>query len=157
MLAVLTRSQPDYWGWGGPGAMICLLVGMDGKPDATIPRDSYPQNKLANWLDFGKDKSGNSPWPYGQSAVAWDGRQFVAVWQRQHITKTVSLTNSDIMVSRVDGWKPLDTDGVPVAATELEEKNPALASDGAGKLLCVYEKHHKDGKVAIVVCVLQSR
>jgi hypothetical protein len=156
MLAVLTRSQPDYWGWGGPGAMICLLVGMDGKLDTTIPREDYPQSKLANWLDFGKDKRENSPWPYGQSAVAWDGRQFVAVWQRQHITKTVSLTNSDILISRVDGWKPLDTDGVPVAVTELEEKNPALASDGAGSLLCVYEKHDKSGKVAIVARVLQS-
>jgi hypothetical protein len=124
--------------------------------DTTIPREDYPQSKLANWLDFGKDKRENSPWPYGQSAVAWDGRQFVAVWQRQHITKTVSLTNSDILISRVDGWKPLDTDGVPVAVTELEEKNPALASDGAGSLLCVYEKHDKSGKVAIVARVLQS-
>ena len=157
MLAVFTRSQPDYWGWGGPGAMICLLVGMDNKPDAAIPREDYPQTKLANWLDFGKEKREGSPWPYGASAVAWDGRQFVAAWQRQHITKTVSLRNSDIIASRVNGWKPLDAKGILVAATEREEKNPALACDGAGKLLCVYEKHHKDGKVAIVARVLQSR
>jgi hypothetical protein len=157
MLAVFTRSQPDYWGWGGPGAMICLLVGMDGKPDAGIPREDYPQSKLANWLDFGKDKSEGSPWPYGSSAVAWDGRQFVAVWQRQHIKKTVSLTNSDIIAARVDGWRPLDAAGVPVAATELEEKNPAIASAGAGKLLCVYEKHDQDGKVRIVARVLESQ
>lgn len=84
MLAVFPRSQPDYWGWGGPGAMICSLVGMDGKIDAGIPKDESPQSRLANWLDFGKDKSDNSPWPYGQSATAWDGKQFVAVWQRQH-------------------------------------------------------------------------
>ena len=71
--------------------------------------------------------------------------------------KTVSLTNCDLIASRVDGWKPLDGAGVPVAATELEEKNPALASDGAGKLLCVYEKHDQDGKVAIVAacCTLE--
>ncbi|MBU0607804.1 MAG: hypothetical protein KKI08_07935, partial [Armatimonadetes bacterium] len=49
--------------------------------DAAIPREDYPQSKLTNWLDFGKDKTEGSPWPYGQSAVAWDGRQFVAVWQ----------------------------------------------------------------------------
>jgi len=157
MLVVFTRSQPDYWGWGGPGAMIGLLVGMDGKPDPAIPREDYPQSKLANWLDFGKDKSEGSPWPYGPSVAAWDGRQFVAVWQRQHIKKTVSFTNADVIASRVDGWRPLDGEGVPVAATELEEKNPALASDGAGRSLCVYEKHGQDGAVSIVGRVLESR
>jgi hypothetical protein len=74
LLVVFTRSQPDYWGWGGPGATICLLVGLDGKPDAAIPREDHPQSKLANWLDFGKDKSEGSPWPLGQSAAAWDGQ-----------------------------------------------------------------------------------
>ena len=137
--------------------MICLLVGTDGKADPAIPRESYPQSKLANWLDFGKDKKEGSPWPYGQCAAAWDGTQFVAVWQRHHITKTVSLSNCDIIASRVDGWKPLDTDGVAVAATGLEERAPALASDGAGKLLCLYEKHAKDGKVTIVARVLETR
>ncbi|MEI8257271.1 MAG: nucleotide excision repair endonuclease, partial [Deltaproteobacteria bacterium] len=80
----------------------------DGKADAGIPREDYPQSKLANWLDFGKDKNEGSPWPYGHSAVAWDGKQFVAVWQRHHIAKSVSLTNCDLIASRVEGWKPLD-------------------------------------------------
>jgi hypothetical protein len=157
MLAVFTRSQPDYWGWGGPGAMICSLIGMDGKLDAGLPREDYPQSKLANWLDFGKEKQEGSPWPYGPSAAAWDGQQFVAVWQRQHITKSVGLTNGDVIASRVEGWKPLDGAGVPVAATEFEEQHPALASAGAGKLLCVYEKHGADGHVTIVARVLETR
>ena len=156
-LAVCTRSQPDYWGWGGPGAMICLLLGMDGKPDARIPKEDYPQSKLANWLDFGKDQREGSPWPYGQSAAAWDGKRFVAVWQRYHISKTVGLSNSDVLASRVDGWKPLDGAGVRVAATDLEEKGPAIASDGDGKLLCLYEKHDKDGSVSIVARILESQ
>lgn len=156
LLVVFTRAQPDYWGWGGPGAMICLLVGLDGKPAAGLPREDYPQSKLANWLDFSKDKSEGSPWPYGPSAVAWDGRQFVAVWQRQHITKTVSLTNSDLLAARVAGWQPLDPAGVPVAATALEEKHPALASDGAGRLLCVYEQHDQAGPVGILARLLGS-
>lgn len=156
MLVVYPRSQPDYWGWGGPGAMIACLIGADGRIDPGMPKDQYPQAKLANWLDFGKDKSDGSPWPYGQSAVAWDGRQFVAVWQRHHIRKTVSLANCDLVASRLDGWKPQDGAGASVAATDLEERAPALASDGAGKLLCVYEKHGEDGKVSIVARLLQS-
>ena len=155
MLVVFSRSQPDYWGWGGPGAMISLLIGADGKPHAGIPKEDYPQTRLANWLDFGRDKNEGSPWPHGPCAVAWDGRQFVVAWQRQHITKTVSLRNSDIILSRVAGWKPLDSAGVPVAASELEEKGPALASNGAGKLVCVYEKHQQEGTVAIVARVIQ--
>jgi hypothetical protein len=156
VLVVFPRSQPDYWGWGGPGAMIGLLIGTDGKVDAGIPKESYPQSKLANWLDFGKDKSEGSPWPYGQCAAAWDGRHFVAVWQRHHIAKTVSLTNCDIIASRLDGWKPLDSAGVPVADSELEEKCPAIASDGDGNLLCLYEKHDKNGTVQIVARAIQD-
>ncbi len=157
MLAVFPRSQPDYWGWGGPGAMIGSLVGMDGKLDAGIPKEDYPQARLANWLDFGKEKKDGSPWPHGQSAVAWDGKQFVAVWPRQHILKAVSFHNCDLFASRLDGWKPLDTAGVPVAASGLEEKNPALASDGAGMLLCVYEKHAQDGAISIAARVLKTQ
>jgi hypothetical protein len=157
MLAVFTRSQPDYWGWGGPGAMICWLTGPDGKPDAGIPREDHPQSKLPNWLDFGKDKQDGSPWPYGSSAVAWDGKQFVAMWQRYHIAKTVSLTNCDLIAACVEGWRPLDDPGVAVAVTDVEEKSPALASAGAGKLLCVYEKHGRDGQIAIVARVLGTR
>jgi hypothetical protein len=112
MLVVCTRSQPDYWGWGGPGAMICLLVGADGKPDAGLPKESYPQTELGN---------------------------------------------SDVIASRVDGWKPLDDAGVPVAASPLEERRPALASDGAGKLLCVYERHDGNGRVCILARLLHSQ
>jgi len=157
LLAVFPRSQPDYWGWGGPGAVICCLVGMDNKVDSTIPKEDYPQKKLPNWLDFGRDRKEGSPWPYGQCDVAWDGRQFVAVWQRQHIQKTVSFGNCDLIASRVDGWKPLDPDGVSVAASELEEKSPALASDGNGKLLCGYERHDGDGNISIVARLLSTR
>ena len=46
--------------------------------------------------------------------------------------------------------------GSAVAATELEEKNPALAADGAGKLLCLYERHSQDGQVAIVGRLLEA-
>ena len=67
------------------------------------------------------------------------------------------FTNCDLVAARADGFKPLDRDGVPVAASEMEEKSPAPASDGAGKLLCVYEKHGKDGKVRIGARALSTR
>lgn len=71
--------------------------------------------------------------------------------------KTVCFDNSDIIASRVDGWRSLDNAGVPVAATDLEEKNPAIASDGAGNLLCVYEKHDKDGKITIATRLVKTQ
>jgi hypothetical protein len=156
-LVVCDRSQPDYWGWGGPGAAICYHIGADGSRDADTPKEDYPQSRLANWLDFGRDAKEGNPWPYGPPAVAWDGRQFVAVWQRQHIRKSVSFVNCDLLASRVSGWRPLDEAGVPVAVTELEETQPALASDGAGGLVCVYERHAKDGKTAIAARLLRTR
>ncbi len=56
----------------------------------------------------------------------------------------------------MDGWKPADKDGIPVAASPADERNPALAGDGAGKLLCVYEKF-VDGRTAIVARTLRTQ
>jgi len=157
-LAVNHRSPPDYWGWGGPGAMRCYLVGPDGKRDPGIKKEpSGVQSKQPNWLDLGRSKKAGATWPMGANAVAWDGKQFVAVWQRHHIEKTVMFTNCDLIASRVDGFRPLDDAGVAVAASAEEEKNPALASDGAGALLCVYERHGKDGKVRISARTLKTQ
>jgi hypothetical protein len=157
-LAVLERSQPDYWGWGGPGAMICRQI----TPELALAADQaayHKENKDAlsapksilydDWLDVSGNKSPGSPWPCGVSATCWDGKQFVVAWQRHHIEKSVMFVNCDVMASRVNGWRPLDRAGVPVAASGSEERAPALASDGAGRLLCVYEKLSADGSVAI--------
>lgn len=157
VLTVCTRSQPDYWGWGGPGAMICIKQDVMGKIDPTLPKEDYPQSKLGNWLDFGREKKEGSPWPYGASATVWDGEQYLVVWQRQHITKSVSLNNSDLFASRVNGWKPLDTEGILVAGSEQEEAAPATASAGGGRMLCVYEQHQANGNVQIASRLLQTR
>ncbi len=156
------RSAPDYWGWGGPGAMRSYLVQPDGTFDpankAAHDKDKAGvKAKLPHWLDLGKSKNEGAPWPAGAAAVAWDGTQFVAVWQRHHIAKTVLYRNSDLVATRLDGFKPLDRDGVPVSAAPIEEKHPALASDGAGALLCVYEKYAADGKVRISARMLKTR
>jgi len=156
-LVVAHRSAPDYWGWGGPGAMRCYLVGPDGKRDPGIKIEPSGVRTQSNWLDIGLSKKAGATWPMGESAVAWDGKQFVVVWQRHHIEKQVMFTNCDLIASRVDGFKPLDPDGVAVATSAEEEKKPALASDGAGKLLCVYERYGKDGRVQICARALATQ
>ncbi len=159
-LVVNQRSPPDYWGWGGPGAIRAYLVLPDGAIDPAL-KSHIDQDKagnwakLPNWLDLGGRQA--KTWPHGESAVAWDGRQFVAVWQRHHIEAGVEFVNSDLFASRLDGWKPLDVAGVAVAASTVEEKNPALASDGAGGLLCVYEKHIADSVVRVVGRSMRTR
>ena len=97
--------------------------------------------RLPGWLDFGKEKKPGSTWPWGQSAGAWDGKHSLVVWQRYHLggEKRTNLENCDLIAARVDGFMSLDEAGVPIAASEAEETKPALASDGAGHLLCVYE------------------
>jgi hypothetical protein len=157
-LLVSDRAQPDYWGWGGPGATRCRLIGTDGKVDSSMPPELSAgiKEKQPGWLDMGKDKKEGAPWPSGASAVVWDGTQYVAVWQRYHITKTVMFANCDLIASRVRGWKPQDDAGVPVADSTVDERRPALASAGNGKLLCVYERLANDGTARICARVLVS-
>ncbi len=139
---VTHRSKPDPWGWGGPGAIRSYFVCADGIPDTTMPReDGAPKYALQpNWLEAAPQD--RATWPFGLSACAWDGKQTVVVWARFHCTgeKRSTLSNGDIVASRTDGWRRQGDVAVPVAASEFEEVNPSLASDGAGHLLCVYEK-----------------
>lgn len=156
-LVIGQRSPPDPWGWGGPGAMRCAMVAAEGKvdsPSAKEPAGNW--SKLENWLDVGgRDRT---TWPWGESASAWDGRQSVAVWPRHHVCgeKKSNFTNCDLIASRVDGWKPLDAAGVPVAATDAEERAPALASCGPGSLLCVYENSGK-GKTLVAARTISTQ
>lgn len=164
-LVIAERSQPDYWGWGGPGAVQCKLVTGEGTlaPDLaeyirTLPgneRNTRKYKRYDDWLDVGEKKERRT-WPYGPAAVAWDGRQYVSVWQRHHIEKDVMFTNCDLIAARVNGWRSRDPAGVPVAASPVEEKWPALSSDGKGGLLCAYERHDPREGVHIVTRVLRT-
>ena len=60
------------------------------------------------------------------------------------------------MLSRTDGWKRQSDVAMAVAASENEELAPELASDGAGNLLCVYEKE-VGPKTLICVRAITSR
>jgi hypothetical protein len=124
----------------------------DGKLDPTQPKELVNNFKgpLPHWLDYGLPTGPGHTWPYGRIATAGDGRQCVVAWTRYHFggVTSVSLCNGDIMLARVDGWKGLEGVGVGlgIGATPENEMNPALASNGAGKLLCVYGKQPDDGK-----------
>jgi hypothetical protein len=158
-LVVVHRSMPDYWGWGGPGGMRCYLVTPEGDLDPSMEPHLKADRagnwgRLPHWLDAAGH--GATTWPWGQSACAFDGRHVVAVWPRHHLVKKVMLANADLFAARLDGWSPIDREGVAVAASASEEQMPALASDGAGRLLCVYQKHQPDGGVLIMVRPLMS-
>jgi hypothetical protein len=164
-LLVADRVKGDAWGWGGPTAIRCSLITSEGKL-ASPWEGQYPKfgPKDNTWLDSSpyegeKDpvEANRSPW--GDTAGAWDGQHSVVVWQRYHVSRrgyVIPMDNSEIMVSRVDQWVPLDQP-IPVAATPLEEKSPALASDGAGRLLCVYTRSGAaDGKIQVAARTLTT-
>jgi len=155
------RVNTDAWGWNGPGAMMCYFVTSEGKmaPDFPKPVNS-PQGLQPGWLDVLDKDGGGIPW--GPNASAWDGQHFVVVWQRFHRGSAPGfakpLTNCDLRVGLVDGWKPVDPSRVEFVANSPDgEQWPALACEGPGKLLCVYTKSTSDGKVSICARTLQTQ
>lgn len=159
-LVLVHRSVPDYWGWGGPGGMRCYLVTPEGELDPSLAphlkRDRAGNwDRLPHWLDVGG--RGAATWPWGRTACAWDGRQVVAVWTRHHVEKKVMFENADLYAARVAGWAPVDKEAVPVATEAVEERFPAVASNGKGLLLCAYEQHAPDGRVFVVGRILKTR
>lgn len=146
-LFVLHRSNPDFWGWGGPGAMRAFAIRQSGSWDVPPGKEAEtPQlgQLQPTWLDVAYGKDEKTTWPNGHSAVAWDGKRNVAVWSRFRCVNRgswIEMANGDVVAGRVEGWKPVDQKApVTVSASPDDERNPALASDGAGNLLCVYEK-----------------
>ncbi len=70
--------------------------------------------------------------------------------------KFTNFENADLIAARLEGYRALDVDGVPVASSPLDETRPALASAGDGRLLLVYEKRLSDGRVRAVGRLLQT-
>jgi hypothetical protein len=64
--------------------------------------------------------------------------------------------SADLCAMQVDGWKRVSDKATPVASGDASEKEPSLASDGAGKLWCVYEKLTND-KTVLCLRMLTSR
>jgi hypothetical protein len=155
-LMLCDRAVPDFWGWAGPGALRAYAIGADGKLDPTQPQETHPTSGQLqpNWVDVVKGEKEQKTWPYARNAVAWDGREWIAVWTAFHFggTTGIDLVNGDLMLARLDGWKSREgKTPIAVAATAANELNPALATDGAGNLLCVYEKQPDDAKSNMVI------
>ena len=87
----------------------------------------------------------------GPSAIVPDCRQ--GKWLGPTLTES---ENTDTVAARLDGWRPLDVDAGPVAASPQNETRPALASGGGRRWLVVYEKRLPDGGVQVVGRVLQT-
>lgn len=152
-LVVSHRSPPDPWGWGGPGAMRVALVNANGKPQNqdALNEPSGVKDRQPGWLDLGWAKTAGQTWPWGQSASAADGAHSLVVWPRHHLVgeKLTNFANCDLIAARVDGFQSLDPQGVPVADSPSDDQNPALASEGQGWFLLVYECHEDDGRVRV--------
>jgi hypothetical protein len=160
-LVVSHRAPPDPWGWGGPGAARVAFVNAVGRvqnPDA-LKEPAGVKGRLPGWLDVGREKSKTATWPFGSSTAVWEGRQCVVVWQRHHLTgeKMTNFTNCDLIAARVRGFESQDPAGIPLADSVAEETCPALASDGAGGLLCAYQKTVPEAKAAVCARMLRTR
>ncbi len=159
-LVVSHRSPPDPWGWGGPGAMRAVLINGAGQPENQdgVKEPAGVQDRLPGWLDLGKARKPGATWPWGESAGAFDGKHSVIVWPRHHLCgeKFTEFQNADLVAARLEGYRPLDMEGVPVAAGPLDELRPALAGAGDGRLLLLYEKQLSDGRVNVVGRMLQT-
>ncbi len=151
-LIVFHGHQPNWWGRSNAFQNVTRIT-PEGKKGESAGLDR-PQGKqhamqggAANILEL---------FPYGGSALARDGQQCVAAWQRYHAggASGADLVNGDILAARLDGYQPLDKEGVAVAESAADECNPALAGSGAGRLLCAYEKA-EDGWTRIAVRTLQ--
>jgi hypothetical protein len=163
-LTVSSRTPyPDYWGWGGPGGIHAARVLADGSaPDRQLIKQ-YDYRRWPNVLDVsGKDMPGL--WPHRYAAVAWDGRQYVAVWVRAHVRNKVMLCNFDLIGARIRfaperEWDKPDGDGkgVPLASSPVSEGAPILAAGPSGRLLLAYETFPPDGRLLIACRALTAR
>lgn len=161
---ILTHEEsPNYWG-RTVGIQRAINIDTEGVLMAGSPTassGSYLEHYTApvgaaNWLDTSLGTTGY--WPWDAAAVAPDGQYCVALWPRYHYSMSgtvFSLDNSDLYAARVDGWQPVDAPGIAVATgSGVLERRPALAGNGAGKMLAVYEKYHLDSYTEIVATPL---
>ncbi len=168
-VAAASRApQPDFWGWGGPGAFQVGRVTADGKaPEAAHKVNGWTWGQLCddtlpNVVDsarWGK-KNGEEPapkwpkgipggfkfaykhrWPYSFSSVASDGKDgCVVAWTLGHLIGRVNVHNHDVLVRHFEPENSW-TKGpkVEAAATKSDETAPCIAKGAGSELLLVYE------------------
>lgn len=83
---------------------------------------------------------GNMTYGDEHPAVAFDGTNFLVVWEDQR------ATNPDIYAARVTpAGQVLDPDGIPVAVLPGEQQTPSVNFDGTNFLVVWYDQHTDPG------------
>ncbi|MCX7806315.1 MAG: hypothetical protein N3A38_14175, partial [Planctomycetota bacterium] len=155
--AIHHTCEPDPW-FHSQAYVRNIAISPQGEPAATPPpgRGDRPASFIpANWADAMTVKGINDGTaPHGEMAIARDATYTVMAWQRYH-RNGIRMENPDIRVTRLDGWNIVDTPGVGVPAAEsaADELHPALAGNGAGIMLLLYEKRAA-GRAAIAARLL---
>ncbi len=168
------RPTPNPWGWNGPSAFSIGRILRDGK---TPERFGFDYQQLADggfaglldraqWKGHkgwpagrpgGFHTTENGYWPHLYSALAWDGKSWVAVWVRAKLDG-MSLVDHDLFACRVDPETMMPTwEPVLVAGGEAEpgsQSVPALAGLGEGTSVLVYQLVGQDGRSQVAVRVL---
>ncbi len=164
---------PNYWGWGGPSAFYGARILADGSaPDQKLV-EMYKYKLFPNVLDGAWLHKGI--WLHKYADVAWNGKDYVAIWTRAHIQNRVMLTNFDLYTTRIrfPGWQKLDSPtgpiperawemevqpvpGIAVADTPDTEAMPALCGGPEGKVLVAYELHKPDGAIEVTAKLLTA-
>ncbi len=153
---VMHREDPDYWGWGGPGAIMAYYITSAGNLTTSTAQPCYQctPTRYANWLDYGIFNTAGQPWPWGKCAVAWDGTHVVAVWTRYRLGggTGIDFVRGSIITGRLERDIPVEPKGVFVSRPTGEDCliNPVIASNNNHQLLCVFEKTVSGGGTHIV-------
>ena len=166
---------PNYWGWGGGSGFYGARVMADGSTPELKTVRPYQWKLFPNVLDGSWLHKKDKLWPHKYSAVAWDGKEYVAVWTRGHIQNQVMLTNLDLHATRIrfPGWRKLDgptgptpdnalqmkdppAPGIALADTPDSEAMPAIAAGARGVLLAAYEVHKPDGAIVLTAKVIAA-
>lgn len=155
-------SNPDPWGWGGPGAVVLSRVLADGGTPESQLNYAYRLSNLCsrsvpNVVDAAVWKGsktwdagavGGFPgtqdglWPTGAPAVAHAGNGlYVFAWVKGTLNKDkLTVANSDVWLHGTDA-QSLATriaDQKAAAAVNADETQPHLASGPPGELLLGY-------------------
>jgi hypothetical protein len=168
-VAAASRApQPDFWGWGGPGAFQVGRVTADGKaPESAHKINGWTWGQLCddtlpNVVDsarWGKKKGEEAApkwpkgipggfqyaykhrWPYSFSSVASDGKDgCVVAWTLGHLIGRVNVHNHNVLVRHFEPENNWKKGPkIEAAATKSDETAPSIAKGPGSELLLAYE------------------
>jgi hypothetical protein len=164
MVVSARESFPNPWGWPGPGAVLCSRINADGSaPEESVDYGYYLNNvcgrKVSNVVDtatWGKSErwlagapggfkgTADGMWPYGDPAVAWDGKgSFIFAWVKGKILPDrLTLSNYEIWVRGMDSKTLAVTmqDNRIAGGDGSDALSPVLVTVGPDEMILVYLK-----------------